>query len=204
MRFRELKVSGAFEFTPTQYEDDRGVFLESFRDEVFAEALGHPFMLKQSNVSVSRKGVLRGIHFADVPPGQAKYVTAVSGSAIDFVVDLRTGSPTFGQWDSVLLDAVDRRAVYVGEGLGHAFLSLEDSTTISYNCNDVFRPEREHAVNPLDPEIALAIPHSIATPVLSDKDASAPLLSEAREQGLLPTAEVCLARRAELRKHGRS
>ena len=129
MQIRPLAVAGAWEVTPNQFPDERGVFLEAFRSDRLAEVVGHPLDVQQTNVSVSARGTVRGIHFADVPVGQAKYVTAVSGSLLDYVVDLRTGSPTFGQWDSVLLDTVDRRAVYLGEGLGHAFCALEDGTT---------------------------------------------------------------------------
>ena len=126
MQIRELSVSGAFEITPKLHRDDRGVFLEWYRHDVLAEAVGHPLDLRQANTSISARGVLRGIHFADVPVGQAKYVTATRGAVIDFAIDIRVGSPTFGQWDSVLLDTLDRRAIFLAEGLGHAFVALED------------------------------------------------------------------------------
>ena len=114
MQIRPLAIEGAWEITPRQLRDDRGVFLESFRADALAEHIGHPLQVRQTNTSVSSRGTVRGIHFADVPPSQAKYVSAVAGSFLDFVVDLRTGSPTFGQWDSVLLDTRDRRAVTSG------------------------------------------------------------------------------------------
>ena len=88
---------------------------------------------------MSAPGVLRGIHFSDVPPGQAKYVTCVAGAVLDVVVDIRVGSPTFGQWDSVLLDDVDRREIYLAEGLGHAFMSLADGSTVVYLCSTAVR-----------------------------------------------------------------
>lgn len=115
MKVRELAVSGAWEFTPTLHGDDRGVFLEAFKADLLAETIGHRFDLAQVNTSVSAAGVLRGIHFADVPPGQAKYVTCSVGSILDVIVDIRVGSPTFGKWDSVLLDDIDRKAVYLSE-----------------------------------------------------------------------------------------
>lgn len=202
MPFRPLSIPGSFEFTPVQFADDRGVFLEWFRDEAFAEVVGHPLVLRQANTSVSRRGVLRGIHFADVPAGQAKYVTATRGSVIDFVIDIRVGSPTFGQWDSVLLDTVDRRAIYLAEGLGHAFVALEDDSTVSYLCSDVFRPEREHGIDPLDASIGLAIPAELGAPILSEKDAKAPSLADAAGAGLLPTWEACRARYDELAREG--
>ena len=137
------------------------------------------------------------MHFADLPPSQAKYVTTLSGSFIDFVIDIRVGSPTFGQWDSVLLDTVDRRAIYVAEGLGHAICSLEDNSTVMYLCSATYDPVREHGINPLDPELGLAMPAGV-TPVLSARDAAAPSLSEAAAQGLLPLYDECVRYYSEL------
>ena len=94
---------------------------------------------------MSAKGVVRGIHFSDVPPGQAKYVTCVAGAVLDVVVDIRVGSPTFGRWDSVLLDDVDRRQIYLGEGLGHAFMSLADGSTVVYLCSTAYAPDASTA-----------------------------------------------------------
>jgi dTDP-4-dehydrorhamnose 3,5-epimerase len=197
MDLRALKIGGAFEVTPRQLPDDRGVFLESFRGDRLAEAVGHRLDIIQTNVSVSSRGTVRGVHFADVPPSQAKYVTALSGSFIDFAIDIRVGSPTFGQWDSVLLDAVDRRAIYLPEGLGHAICALADDSTVMYLCSATYSPTREHAVNPLDPELGLVLPGGLA-PVLSAKDAAAPSLGEAAAQGLLPRYDECLRFYAKL------
>jgi len=191
MDIRALTIEGSFEITPRQFPDDRGVFLESFRGDLLESAIGHRLDVVQTNVSVSSRGTVRGVHFADVPPSQAKYITALSGSFIDFVVDIRIGSPTFGQWESALLDTVDRRAVYLSEGLGHAIYSLEDDSTVMYLCSATYNPAREHAINPLDPEIGLALPPGI-NPVLSAKDAAAPSLSQAAAQGLLPRYDECL------------
>ena len=192
MEFRQLKVPGAWEITPKQLGDPRGVFLEWFKASTFAETVGAPLDLQQANCSVSAAGVLRGIHFADVPPGQAKYVTCAKGAVLDVAVDIRVGSPTFGVWDAVLLDDVDRRAIYLPEGLGHAFLSLEDDSTVLYLCSTGYAPGREHGINPLDPAIGIDWPTTgrdglPLTPILSDKDLAAPSLAEAATQGLLPT-----------------
>ncbi|QHT56325.1 dTDP-4-dehydrorhamnose 3,5-epimerase [Cellulomonas sp. H30R-01] len=192
MQVRELAVRGALELTPRQFGDDRGVFLEWFAGSAFEEAVGHRLNLAQANASVSAAGVLRGIHFADVPPGQAKYVTCVRGAVLDVVVDIRVGSPTFGAWDSVLLDDTDRRAIYLAEGLGHAFMSLEDDSTVVYLCSAPYAPGREHGVHPLDPALGIDWPTvgrdgTPLTPLLSPKDAEAPSLAEAEQQGLLPT-----------------
>ena len=186
MQVRELAVPGAFEFTPVQHGDDRGLFLEWFKVDALRGAAGHELRLAQANMSVSRAGSLRGIHFADVPPGQAKYVTCPAGAVLDFVVDIRVGSPTFGAVDVVRLDTVDRRAVYVSEGIGHGFLALEDGSTLSYLCSTGFAPGREHGINPLDPALALTLPTDLPL-VLSDKDRGAPTLAEAADAHLLPT-----------------
>ncbi|GAA1728601.1 dTDP-4-dehydrorhamnose 3,5-epimerase family protein [Microcella frigidaquae] len=187
MRIRELSVPGAFAVTPRQFADERGVFLEHYRFEALAEAVGHPLDLRQGNTSVSRRGVVRGIHYADVPPSQAKYVTVPHGSIIDFVVDLRVGSPTFGRWDAVPIDGRERTAVYLAEGLGHCFVALEDDTVVTYLVNQVFAPEREHSVHPLDPAIGLELPFAPDQLILAPKDAAAPTLAEAVDRGLLPT-----------------
>jgi dTDP-4-dehydrorhamnose 3,5-epimerase len=188
----ELKIPGAWAFTPRQFPDPRGVFLEWFKAAVVEEAVGHRLALAQANHSVSSRGTLRGVHFADVPPSQAKYVYCTRGAVLDVVVDIRVGSPTFGVSDAVRLDDVDRRGVYLSEGLGHAFLALTDDANVTYLCSEPYAPAREHGVHPLDPELALPLPDDVE-PLLSDKDAAAPTLAEAREQGLLPSYDECLA-----------
>ena len=187
MQIRELSIPDAYEITPLQRADDRGVFLEWYRFDVLEQTIGHALDLRQANTSVSSKGVVRGVHFADVPPSQAKYVTATHGAVLDYVVDIRVGSPTFGQWDSVRLDDVDRRAIYLSEGLGHVFVALTDRATVSYLVTDVFNPAREHGINPLDRDIALVFPDEAGELLLSPKDLEAPSLAEAKAAGLLPT-----------------
>ncbi|MFD1812036.1 dTDP-4-dehydrorhamnose 3,5-epimerase family protein [Rhodococcus gannanensis] len=191
MEFRELRIAGAWEITPRTFGDDRGVFLEWFKDSAFRAAVGAPLELKQANCSVSAAGVLRGVHFTDNPPGQAKYVTCVRGAFLDVIVDLRVGSPTFGQWDSVLIDDVDRRAVYLAEGLGHAILSLEDSSTVMYLCSIEYTPTLDRDLHPLDPDLAIDWPTvgRDGTPLtyqLSEKDTAAPSLAQLVEAGVLP------------------
>jgi dTDP-4-dehydrorhamnose 3,5-epimerase len=190
MKVRELLVPGAYEFTPIQHKDGRGLFLEWFKVDRLAEAVGHPLTLAQANLSVSTAGTLRGVHFADVPPGQAKYVTCPRGAVLDFVVDVRVGSPTFGTCDVVRLDGDERRAVYLSEGLGHACLALEDDSTLTYLCSTGYAPGREHGIDPLDPALNLPLPAGVDF-VLSDKDAAAPTLAQAADQGLLPDWQTC-------------
>jgi len=162
------------------------VFLEWYRFDALEEAIGHRLEIAQANTSVSKRGSVRGIHFADVPPSQAKYVTAVHGAVLDYIIDIRVGSPTYGQWDSVLLDDKDRRAVYIAEGLGHCFVALTEDATVSYLVSSAFNPGREHGINPLDEEIGLIFPADAGELLLSPKDTEAPSLSEARAAGLLP------------------
>lgn len=198
MQIRELSISGSYEITPLQRPDERGVFLEWYRFDRLEEAVGHPLDLRQGNTSVSRRGVVRGIHFAETRPGQAKYVTVMHGAALDYVVDLRVGSPTFGKWDAVRLDSVDRRAVYIAEGLGHCFVSLSDGATLSYLVSGVYDPRVEHGIDPLDPDIALVFPEEAGHPLLSPKDVEAPTLAEAKASGLLPTWEDAMTYYREL------
>jgi dTDP-4-dehydrorhamnose 3,5-epimerase len=188
---RELAVPGAWEITPTVHTDARGLFFEWFTDREFTGVTGHRLDLWQANCSVSRAGVLRGLHFADVPPGQAKYVTCVRGAVFDVAVDIRVGSPTFGRWDAVLLDEKDRRSIYLSEGLGHAFLALEDDSTVMYLCSSPYAPAREHTVLAAEPALDIDWPRTDFA--LSDRDLAAPTLAEAQEQGLLPVWDECRA-----------
>ncbi len=197
MKIRPLSIDGAWEVTPRLHGDPRGVFLEWYRFDRLAEAAGRRLDLAQANLSVSARGVVRGIHFADVPPGQAKYVTCVRGAVLDVVVDVRVGSPTFGQWEAVHLDDVERRAVYLSEGLGHGFCALTDDATLAYLCSTTYNPAAERALHPLDPQLGVVWP--VPAPLLSARDDAAPGLDAARRQGLLPSYEACQAHAATLR-----
>ncbi|HRW19883.1 MAG TPA: dTDP-4-dehydrorhamnose 3,5-epimerase [Dermatophilaceae bacterium] len=196
MDFRPLSIEGAWAVTPRQFPDPRGMFAEGFRADKLAEHIGHVMQVKQTNISVSTAGAVRGIHYASVPPSQAKYVTALSGSFLDVIVDIRVGSPTFGQWDSVRLDTTQRTAVYLSEGLGHCLICLEDGTAL-YLCSEVYNPAGERGITPLDPTVAIPLPQGF-TPVLSEKDTAAPTLEQAAADGLLPSYADCLAYRRSL------
>jgi dTDP-4-dehydrorhamnose 3,5-epimerase len=196
MKIRELDIPGAWEVTPAQFGDPRGLFLEWYRCDALAAEVGHPLRLAQANMSVSARGVVRGIHYADVPPGQAKYVTVTRGAVLDVIVDIRLGSPTFGRWDTVRLDDVDRRALYISEGLGHGFCALTDDATVTYLCSEGYNPQREHGIHPYDPELAIDWPSD--DPQMSAKDAAAPSLAEVRAAGGLPDYGTCLAFAASL------
>lgn len=191
MEIKPLTISGSFEISTLLFPDDRGVFLESFKLNSLSEALGHDFVLRQANLSVSHRGVLRGIHFADVPPGQAKYVMVPHGAIIDFIVDIRAGSPTFGKWQSVEINDQLRNAVYLAEGIGHAFLSLTDNTVVNYLVSDFYNPEHEHGIHPLDEDINLEFPIDSSELIISSKDLAAPTLGELLLKNQLPDFEKC-------------
>jgi dTDP-4-dehydrorhamnose 3,5-epimerase len=197
VKIRSLSIAGAWEITPVQHGDPRGLFLEWYRHDLLAAEVGHPLRLAQGNLSVSARDVVRGVHFADVPPGQAKYVMCTRGAVLDVVVDLRVGSPTFGRWEGVQLDEVDRRAVYLGEGLGHGFCALSDDATLTYVCSETYHPTGEHGVHPLDPDLAIDWPAE--EPLLSARDEAAPTLAELLAAGRLPDYRICVDHQESLR-----
>lgn len=190
MDFHELGIPGAWVFTPTLHTDDRGVFLESFTRTSLEQATGRSLEIAQTNISQSRAGTIRGIHFASVPPGQAKYVQCLSGSVYDVVVDVRAGSPTFGEWAHITLNSDSRQCLFISEGLGHAFAALEEDTTVLYHCSTPYQPDREFSINPHDTDLNIQWPCS--NPQLSGKDRTAPTLSQALSRGLLPTLAECV------------
>lgn len=205
MEWNELGIEGSWAVVPKVYGDERGSFREAFRADEFAEVVGHPFHLQQMNISVSKAGVVRGIHFAVLPESQAKFVTCVRGAVIDVVVDIRLGSPTFGKWEMVELDSRDPKAVYLSEGLGHAFISLEDDSTVAYLCSTTYHPEREFGVAPFDPALGIEWPTqdregNPLVPILSGKDMQAPNVAEAAETGILPVYDEMVEFRKSLRE----
>lgn len=196
-----LGIDGGWVFTPKIYRDERGSFLEAFRGAEFAADLGYSLELAQMNCSVSRRGVIRGIHYSDVPPGQAKYVTCVAGAVMDVVVDLRVGSPAFGSWEALQLDEASRRAVFLAEGLGHGFMALSEQATVLYLCSTPYAPSLERGVHPLDPALGISWPLEDleSGPVLSAKDAAAPSVEQALRGGTLPHYDECAAHATRLR-----
>jgi dTDP-4-dehydrorhamnose 3,5-epimerase len=188
MSFTPLKIEGSWVFTPKKFPDERGSFHEVFKLPLLSETLGFGFDVKQVNQSVSKAGVIRGIHWADVPPGQAKYVFCPKGAIWDIVVDIRVGSPTFGSWDAAELTAENGRSVLIREGLGHVFLSLEEDTVVNYLCSEPFSPTTEHGINPLDTDLAIPFGSMIsgANFEVSPKDEEAPSLQQAKAANLLP------------------
>jgi dTDP-4-dehydrorhamnose 3,5-epimerase len=191
VQIEALEIPDTYVVTPRQFRDDRGTFLEWFRGDELARVAGRPFAPVQANHSISRRGTLRGIHFADVPPGQAKYVYCTQGAILDVVVDVRVGSPTFGRHAAVRLDDQDRRGVFLAEGLGHGFVALTAEASVAYLVSTPYQPAIEHEIHPLDPELGLPWPTDGGEPLLSAKDAAAPTLRAAAEQGVLPSYDAC-------------
>jgi dTDP-4-dehydrorhamnose 3,5-epimerase len=193
-----LAIDGAWMFTPGQHRDRRGKLVVWYDERALASVTGYPIHLGQTNHAVSRQDTLRGVHLTRLPPGQGKYVYCTLGSALDVVVDLRTGSPTYGHWDAVVLDQENCRAVYIADGLGHAYWAYEDGTAIVYLCSEYYRADREVAIDPLDPALALPWPEG-RSPIMSERDAHAPGLGATEQKGLLPSYQECQLHYARLR-----
>ena len=172
MKIEELEISGAWLAHSSIIKDDRGNFREWFKADEIEAVTGHSFSVRQANISTSNKGVLRGIHYSIAPQGQAKWITCISGSIWDVVVDLRPSSSTFKSWIGVELNAESGDAVFISNGLGHGFMSLENNSTVSYLLTSPYSPTEEFEIFPLDPELAISWP--LENPSLSTKDKSAP------------------------------
>lgn len=172
MKISPLEIKGNWKATPETHSDPRGFFREWFKKSEIFEITGYNFDVSQANISTSQNGVLRGIHFSSAPEGQAKWVTCIAGAIMDVIVDLRPESETFRQWISVELNSENGEAIFVGERMGHAFLSLQDSTTVAYLLSSPYQPELEYGINPFDLSLGIEWPSSGL--ILSDKDQNAP------------------------------
>lgn len=167
MKILQTELPGLLIIEPDVFRDERGYFCETYNQEKLSQ-LGFNQTFVQDNESMSSKGVLRGIHFQKPPFAQAKLVRVVRGSIIDFAVDLRKGSPTYGKYKAVELDSTTKKMLYLPEGFGHAFLSLEDNTIFSYKCSNFYNKESEDGILWSDED--LNIDWKIDNPILSDKD----------------------------------
>lgn len=177
MGFSSLKIDGVWLHDPKVWPDERGSFHEVFKLSMLTTLLGREFEIRQVNQSTSKKGVLRGIHWTDNSVGQAKYVSCAKGSLWDVAVDLRPGSQTYGQWDAHLLSESNGKSLLISEGIGHAFLALEDGTVANYLCTTEYDPLSEKTINPLDKNLAIsfedqASAHGIEKIIMSAKDRS--------------------------------
>ena len=164
---------------PAVFGDERGFFLESFNQRAFAAAVGQPIEFVQDNHSCSQRGVLRGLHYQRPPHAQGKLVRVVRGSAFDVAVDIRRGSPSFGRWVGVTLDAASQRQMWIPAGFAHGFLALEDDTHFLYKTTDYYARDCERVIAWDDPAIAIDWPDLGSMPVLAAKDTAAPRLADA-------------------------
>jgi dTDP-4-dehydrorhamnose 3,5-epimerase len=181
MKVTETRLPGVLLVEPQVYADERGFFLETWQGDRYAAA-GLPFHFVQDNLSFSLHGVLRGLH-SQYPLPQGKLVTVLQGSVFDVVVDVRVGSPTFGEWVGVELSAGNRRQLYVPEGFAHGFQVTGDEALFLYKCTAPYAPEHEVSIRWDDPELAISWP--VYPPVLSRKDGAAPLLRDVPAERLL-------------------
>lgn len=181
MTVRETTLPGVLVVEPRVFGDARGFFLERYHAERYAEA-GISAAFVQDNHSRSSRGTLRGLHFQRRHP-QGKLVEAVRGRIWDVAVDLRPGSPTFGQWEGVTLTEDSHRQLWVPPGFAHGFCVLSDEADVLYKCTDVYRPDDESGVRWDDPDLGIEWPLD-ETPLLSAKDHALPLLADLAEAGL--------------------
>jgi dTDP-4-dehydrorhamnose 3,5-epimerase len=186
MKLIPLGIEGAWLAESPIWKDDRGLFREWFKSVDIKDAIGRNFEIEQANISLSSAGTLRGIHYSIAPRGQAKWITCVSGSIKDVIVDVRPDSKSFGQWIEVELSGDSGKAVLISEGLGHAFLALEDISAVAYLVSTPFSPTDEFEINPLDPEIGIEWGASPEDLKISSKDLNAPTLELLRSIGKLP------------------
>jgi dTDP-4-dehydrorhamnose 3,5-epimerase len=189
MKAHPLSISGSLRIEFQKFDDNRGFFYESFKEEDFKNQIGRSLNIKQTNTSSSSKGSVRGIHYALVPPSQAKLVQCQRGSIKDYVIDIRVGSPTFGQFEIIELSENSASAVFIEEGLAHAFVALENQTVVTYFVTEKYNPEREKGINPFDKTLNVKWPDIEL--ILSEKDKQAISLEESKNQGLLPTFDEC-------------
>lgn len=187
MQIEELKISGSWLIKFKKFDDNRGFFYESFRADLLGQTLNRKFEIQQTNTSISSKGSLRGIHYALVPPSQAKFIQCQKGSIQDFIIDIRVNSPTFGKYQMVELKEDNPQAIFIEEGLAHAFVALEDKTLVTYYVNQTYNPSREKGINPFDKYLNISWPNLDLK--VSEKDKKEIDLDEALKLNLLPTYE---------------
>lgn len=178
MEFEELGISGAWIAHSSVYNDDRGFFREWYKVSDAREKLGINFDVEQANISTSKIGAVRGIHYSLIPRGQGKWVTCVTGSIWDVVVDIRPSSPTFKKWIGIKLDGSSGNSLIVSAGLGHGFVALQDNSSVAYLLTSPYSPVNEFGIHPLDSELAISWP--ISDLLISTKDSLAPSFSDRR------------------------
>jgi dTDP-4-dehydrorhamnose 3,5-epimerase len=186
MKLTALGIEGVWLAESPVWSDDRGFFREWFKSEDIKNETGRDFGIEQANISLSSRGTLRGIHYSIAPRGQAKWITCVSGSIQDVIVDIRPYSKTFGQWIDIELKGDSGKAVLISEGLGHGFLALEDNTAVAYLVSTPFSPTDELEINPFDEKIGINWGMDLSELKISGKDKIAPSLAARLAEGKLP------------------
>jgi dTDP-4-dehydrorhamnose 3,5-epimerase len=186
MELIPLGIDGTWLAQSPVWSDDRGFFREWFKSVDANKAAKGDFIVEQANISSSTKGTVRGIHYSLGEKGQSKWVTCVSGLIKDVIVDIRPNSKTYGKWIEVELSGTSGNAVWIGEGLGHGFISLADESTVAYLVSSPFSPTDEFEINPLDPALGINWGFSLSELKISSKDKNAPTLEERKKEGKLP------------------
>ncbi len=176
MQIETTAIPGLLIITPDVYGDERGWFMEAFQEVRYQETLGLDVHFVQDNLSQSKRGVLRGLHYQAPPFVQGKLVSVVRGRVLDVAVDIRFGSPTFGQHVAVELSADNHRQFWIPPGFAHGFVALEDETLFAYKCTNAYSKEHDRGVRYDDP--ALGIAWGVAAPIVSAKDQAHPLLKD--------------------------
>lgn len=186
MELTPLGIEGVWLAESPVWSDNRGFFREWFKSTDIKNVIGRDFGIEQANISLSSRGTVRGIHYSIAPQGQAKWITCVSGSIKDVIVDVRPGSKSFGQWIEVDLSGDSGKALLISEGLGHGFLALEEKTAVAYLVSTPFSPAHEFEINPLDEKIGINWGMVSSELKISDRDKRAPTLAERLAEGKLP------------------
>lgn len=180
MKIIETKLPGVFVLEPKVFTDDRGYFLETWNSKRYEQA-GIPGPFVQDNISFSKKGILRGLHF-QYPQSQGKLIQVLSGEVLDVVVDISVDSPTYGEWFDEVLSESNHRQMYVPPGFAHGYCVMSEMALFSYKCTDFYNPETEHGIIWNDPDIGIKWP--IDQPSLSPKDEAYPRLKDLRPENL--------------------
>ena len=183
MKATPLAIADVILLEPQVFEDERGFFFESFNQQAFERTCGQAPIFVQDNHSRSSRGVLRGLHYQLPPKAQGKLVRVVYGQVFDVAVDIRRGSPTYGNWVGERLSAENKRQIWIPEGFAHGFLTLSDAAEVIYKTTEFYAQELERCIRWDDPVIGIAWPTTPSAPRLSPKDAVAPILGDAETFG---------------------
>jgi dTDP-4-dehydrorhamnose 3,5-epimerase len=181
MNFIETKLKGCFILEPKIFKDERGYFMESFNENTFQNGIGQNVHFVQDNQSFSTKGVLRGLHYQTGEHAQSKLVRVLQGEVLDVAVDIRPDSPTYGQYEAVLLSAEKQNQFFVPKGFAHGFLVLSETATFFYKCDNFYNKESEGGIMYNDPNINIDWQFELDQLIISEKDQVLPNLANAKK-----------------------